>query len=119
MGMKMTSFTVKFEKELDDLRRFRNALRNFEKMVVYDEIIRACMAEQSALTNADIPSALDAILLTASLIDRKLINCVARQVNLLEVNILKLESGVNNVENEDVVSLGLRKNYAKSQPYLR
>ncbi|MDQ1280173.1 MAG: Rad51 protein [Thermoproteota archaeon] len=92
---------MKFEKELDDLRRFRDALGNIEKQEVYDEIIKACMAEESALSSADIPSVLDAILLAAFVIDRKLINKVARHVDLLEENILRLESKVNSAENED------------------
>jgi len=85
---------MKFEQELDSLRKFRDALRNLEKQAAYDEIIRACTAEQGALANADIPAVLDAMLLAASVDNRKRISDLSKRIDSLEESLHKLESKI-------------------------
>ena len=101
MGRITVPFKMKFEQELDSLRGFRDALKDLEKQVAYDEIIRACTAEQGALANADIPAILDAMLWTGLVDSRKSLGHLLRRVDSLEasVRMLKSKIGVDNNEN--------------------
>ena len=101
MGRITVPFKMKFERELDSLRGFRDALKDLEKQAAYDEIIRACTAEQGALANTDIPAVLDAMLLAASVDNRKSINHLSRRVDSLETSMRRLESKIRVDEDEN------------------
>lgn len=100
LGMITVPFKVKFERELDSLKGFRDALKDLEKQAAYDEIIRTCTAEQGALANTDIPAVLDAMLLAASVDNRKSINHLSRRVDSLEGSMRRLESKIRVDEDE-------------------
>jgi len=95
LGRITVPFKMKFERELGSLRGFRDALKDLEKQVAYDEIVRACTAEQGALANADIPAVLDAMLLTASVDNRRSINHLSKRLDSLEESIRRLESRID------------------------
>lgn len=95
LGRITVPFKMKFERELDSLGGFRDALKDLEKQAAYDEIIRACTAEQGALANADIPAVLDAMLLTASVDNRKSINHLSKRLDSLEESVRRLESRID------------------------
>ncbi len=92
MGRITIPFKMKFERELDALKGFRDALANLEKQKAYDELIKACTAEQAALANADIPAMLDAMLLTASVDNRKQINHLQAEVASLKETLRMIKS---------------------------
>ena len=100
MGRITVPFKMKFERELDSLKSFRDALKDLEKQVAYDEIIRACTSEQGALANADIPAILDSMLLTASVDNRKSITHLLKRVDTLEKSMRKLEFKVGDDESK-------------------
>lgn len=95
MGRITVPFKMKFEEELDSLKGFRDALKDLEKQAAYDQIIKACTSEQGALANADIPAILDAMLLTASVDNRRRINHLSKRVDSLEESVRRLESRVS------------------------
>ena len=95
MGRITVPFKMKFEEELDSLKGFRDALKDLERQAAYDEIIKACTSEQGALANTDIPAILDAMLLTASVDNRRRINHLSRRVDSLEEKVRKIESRVH------------------------
>lgn len=101
MGRITVPFKMKFERELDSLKSFRDALKDLEKQAAYDEIIKVCTGEQGALANADIPAILDAMLLTASVDNRKSINHLSRRVDSLEESMRKLELKVSVDDHEN------------------
>lgn len=85
-------FKMKFEQELDSLKGFRYALKDLEKQAAYDEIIRACTSEQGVLANADIPAILDAMLLNASVDNRRRINHFSKRIESFEESVRRFES---------------------------
>ena len=80
-------FKKKFEDELDSLKEFRDALKDLEGQAAYDQIIKACTSEQGALANTNIPAILDAMLLTASVDNRKRIEQLSKRLDFLEESI--------------------------------
>lgn len=101
MGRITIPFKMKFERELDSLKSFRDALKDLEKQAAYDEIVKACTGEQGALANADIPAILDAMLLTASVDNRKSITYLLKRVDTLEESMRKLEFKVSVGDDEN------------------
>lgn len=91
LGRITVPFKKRFEKELDSLRGFRDALRSLERQAAYDEIIKACTSEQGALANADIPAILDAMLLAGSVDNRRRIKQLSKRVDALEESFRKLK----------------------------
>lgn len=92
LGRITVSFKKRFEEELDSLKGFRDALKNLEKQTAYDQIIKACTSEQGALANTTIPAILDAMLLIASVDNRRYIEQLSKRLYTLEKIIQKLKS---------------------------
>jgi len=84
MGRITVPFKMRFEQELESLKSYRDALRDFEEQAAYDAIIRACTREQGAMANTDIPAILDAMLLTGLVDSMKQIMRLERRVESLE-----------------------------------
>ena len=87
LGRITVPFKKRFEDELDSLRGFRDALKNLERQAAYDQILRACTSEQGALANTDIPAMLDAMLLTATVDNRSLIEQLSKRLDSLEEHV--------------------------------
>ena len=94
MGRIAVPFKMRFEEELDSLKDFRDALKDLERRVAYDQIVKVCTSEQGALANANIPAVLDAMLLTASVDDRRMIDYLAERVDSLEKDVDQFKSQV-------------------------
>ena len=77
----------------DRVAGFRDALKNLERQAAYDQIVRACTSEQGALANTDIPAMLDAMLLTASVDNRSLIEQLSKRLDSLEEQVRMLKPG--------------------------
>jgi len=92
LGRITIPFKKRFEEELDSLKGFRDALKNLEKQAAYDQIIKACTSEQGALANTTIPAILDAMLLIASVDNRRRIEQLSKRLYTLEKIIQKLKS---------------------------
>ena len=95
-------FKMRFEQELDSLKDFRDALKDLERQAAYDQIVKVCTSEQGAMANANIPAILDAMLLTASVDNRRRINHLSKRVDSLEeeVHRLKSQAHVDNRKDE-------------------
>jgi hypothetical protein len=89
MGRITIPFKMRFEQELESLKSYRDALRDFEEQAAYDAIIKACTREQGAMANTDIPAILDAMLLTGLVDSMKQIVRLERRVESLEKSLHK------------------------------
>ena len=92
LGRITIPFKMRFEKELNLLKGFRDALKDLEKQAAYDEIVKACTSEQGALANTNIPAILDAMLLAASVDNRRRIERLSKRLNSMEESIQKLKA---------------------------
>jgi RecA/RadA recombinase len=92
MGRITVPFKMRLEQELEELKAFRDALKDLERQTAYDEIVKACTSEQGAMANTDIPAVLDAMLLTATVDNSRRISHLSRRVDSLEKSVRKLES---------------------------
>jgi hypothetical protein len=92
MGRITVPFKMRLEQELEELKAFRDALKDLERQAAYDEILKACTSEQGAMANTNIPAVLDAILLTATVDNSKRIVHLSRRIDSLEESVRKLES---------------------------
>ncbi|RLI37331.1 hypothetical protein DRO66_04025 [Candidatus Bathyarchaeota archaeon] len=93
LGRITVPFKKRFEEELDSLKGFRDALKTLEKQAAYDQIIKACTSAQGALANTTIPAILDAMLLIASVDNRRRIEQTSKRLYTLEKIIQKMKSG--------------------------
>ena len=80
---------MRFKQELESLKSYRDALRDLEEQVAYDAVIKACTREQDAMANTDIPTVLDAMLLTGLVESMKRISCLERCFESLEESLRK------------------------------
>ncbi len=55
---------MKLEQKLESLKNYRHALIDVEEQAAYDVLMNACKYEQKAIANSEIPSPLEAMLLT-------------------------------------------------------
>ena len=55
---------MKFEQKLESLKNYRHALIDVEEQTAYDVLMNACKHEQNAIAKSEIPSPLEAMLLT-------------------------------------------------------
>ena len=92
LGRITIPFKMRFEKELISLKGFRDALKDLEKQAAYDEIVKACTSEQGALANTNIPAILDAMLLAASVDNRRRIEKLSKRLNSIEESIQTLKA---------------------------
>ncbi len=92
MGRITVPFKMRFEKELESLKSYRDALRDLEEQTAYDAVIKACTREQGAMANTDIPAVLDAILLTGLVESMKRISRLEKRFEFLEESLQKSES---------------------------
>ena len=100
MGRITVPFKMKLKQELESLKGFRDALRDLAKQAAYDEIVDICTLEQGALSNADIPTILDAMLLTGSVDNRSQITRLLKRVDALEETVRRLERTLSLVDYE-------------------
>ena len=71
MGRITLSFRMRFQREVRELKRFRNALMDAGRRNAFDSLLKSWSSEQGAMSYAHIPYALDAMLLTAVVDNRK------------------------------------------------
>jgi len=94
LGRITVPFKMRIEQELEELDEFRDALKDVERRRAYDRLVEACLGEQGAMANANIPAALDALLLTAAVDNRNRIDGLSRQLAILEESICRLQSAI-------------------------
>jgi len=88
MGRVTIPFRSRFHEELDSLRRdYREVLREPSRREAFDALVRAWSAELGAMSQARIPAALDAMLLTAEVDNRRFIEDLRRDVKQLRAEV--------------------------------
>jgi RecA/RadA recombinase len=92
MGRITVPFKMRFEQELESLKSYRDALRDLEEQAAYDAIIKACTSEQGAMANTDIPTILNAMLLTGLVDSMKRIARLERRLESVEESLHKAQS---------------------------
>jgi len=91
LGRITVPFKMRFEQELEELKAFRDALKDPERQAAYDLIIKACTGEQGALANANIPDVLGAMLLAVAVDNRRLIEDLSKRIESLAHSIRELK----------------------------
>ncbi len=97
LGRITVPFKMRIEQELEELAEFRDALKDVGRRSAYDRLVEACLREQGAMANANIPAALDALLLTAVVDNRNRIDGLSRQLAILETSICRLQTAIQEI----------------------
>jgi len=92
MGRITVPFNQRFQQELEDLKEFRDALKDPERQVAFDQIVKVCTSEQGAMANSKIPDVLGAMLLAVEVDNRRLIEYLQKRIDSLEESIRKLKA---------------------------
>ncbi len=92
VGRLTAPFRTMLREDLNDLKRtFREALMDPERREAFDELSRAWTAEQGAMSYAKVPTVLDTLFLTAVVDNRKSVDEVIDQLNILRIEIEELK----------------------------
>jgi RecA/RadA recombinase len=95
MGRLTIPFRVMLQEELTTLKRtFRDALRDSKRREAFDLLSKAWTAEQGAMSYAQVPTLLDTVFLTAAVDNRKNIDELIGQLNILRSEIEELKHSV-------------------------
>ena len=92
MGRITLSFRTIFQKELKNLRSFRDALMDLSRREALDSLKKAWSSEMGAMSYVKIPAVLDIMLLTAVVDNRKLILKLLERIGVLRSKVEKMES---------------------------
>lgn len=90
MGRITPSFRIVFKEILRDLRDYSRALMDLARRDAFNSLVKAWSSELGAMSYARIPAALDAMLLTGVVDNRKLIMELQKQVKTLESKLQRL-----------------------------
>ena len=93
LGRITIPFRTLLQKEMDTLKRtYREALMDTGRRDAFDSLIRAWSSEQGAMSYARVPTALDVMLLTAAIDNRKLIEELYDQLGVITSKLSVIES---------------------------
>jgi len=99
MGRVTIPFRTRFHEELDSLRRdYRDVLREPSRREAFDALVRAWSAELGAMSQARIVAALDAMLLTAEVDNRRLIEDLCRDLKQLRAEVEELREKLRQIK---------------------
>jgi len=98
LGRMTLPFRMLLQEEMDNLKRtYREALMDAGRRDAFDSLVRAWSSEQGAMSYARVPTALDVMLLTAAIDNRKLIEenfekfmAIESKLNRIEARLEKL-----------------------------
>ena len=91
LGRITSSFRIRFSEELQTLKQFREALMDTARRDAFDSLEKVWSSEMGAMSIVNIPSALDIMILTAAIDNRKLLLKIMDELEILETKILKIE----------------------------
>lgn len=93
LGRVTPPFRMLLQTEMDSLKRtYRHALMDAGRREACDSLIRAWSSEQGAMSYARIPAALDTMLLTAAIDNRKLIEELTVQLGRITSRLSLIEN---------------------------
>jgi len=93
LGRITPPFRTLFQEEMNNLKRtYREALMDAGRRDAFDSLVRAWSSEQGAMSHARVPTALDVMLLTAVIDNRKLIEEVFDEIGVMRVKLDKIDS---------------------------
>jgi len=93
LGRVTAPFRTMLQEEMDNLKRtYREALMDVGRRDAFDSLIRAWSSEQGAMSYARVPTALDVMLLTAVVDNRRLIEEVFDQIGVIRSKLEKIEA---------------------------
>jgi len=93
LGRITVPFRTLLQKEMDTLKRtYREALMDTGRRDAFDSLIRTWSSEQGAMSYARIPTALDVMLLTAAIDNRKLIEELSDQLGVITSKLSFIEN---------------------------
>ena len=86
MGRMTVPFRVKFEEKIGELRRlFQEVLMDFRRRDAFNELIKAWSDELHAMSYLNLPTMMEAMLLTAVVDNRREIELIKRKIDELRV----------------------------------
>ncbi len=95
MGRLTIPFRTMFQDELSTLKRtFQKALIDPERRAAFGELSKTWTAEQGAMSYTKVPTVLDILFLTAAVDNRKRIEEVSSQLNILRSEIEALKQSL-------------------------
>jgi hypothetical protein len=80
MGRITESFRTRFQKQIQLLKKYQNALLDSSRRTAFHNLLKAWSSEQGAMSYAAIPLALDIMMITAAIDNRKLIQELEGQI---------------------------------------
>jgi len=93
LGRITMPFRTLLQEEMDNLKRtYREALMDAGRRDAFDSLIRTWGSEQGAMSYARVPTALDVMLLTAVIDNRKLIEDLYDQIKVVDSKLDKIEA---------------------------
>lgn len=93
LGRTTPPFRTLLQEEMDNLKRtFREALMDAGRRDAFDSLIRVWGSEQGAMSYARVPTALDVMLLTAAIDNRKLIEDLHDQIEVMRSKLEKIDA---------------------------
>jgi hypothetical protein len=96
MGRVTLPFRTRLKNEIERLARtYRDALKDPGMRMAFDKLVEALGGEVGAMGNADLPSILDAVLLTAAVENRRLIEELRESIMRLETELREKRSRPN------------------------
>jgi len=85
-------FRTLLQEEMDNLERtYREALMDADRRDAFDSLLRAWSSEQGAMSYARVPTALDVMLLTAVVDNRRLIEDLFDQIGVMRSQLEKID----------------------------
>jgi len=92
LGRVTTPFRTLLKEEMDNLKRtYREVLLDAGRREAFDSLVQAWSSEQGAMSYAKVPTALDIMLLTAAVDNRRLIEGLADEVGAIRSKLDKIE----------------------------
>jgi len=99
LGRITMPFRTILQEEMDNLKRtYREALMDAGRRDAFDSLVHAWSSEQGAMSYAKVPTALDVMLLTATVDNRKLIEEFFSQLGAIRSKLEKIESELRQLQ---------------------
>jgi DNA repair protein RadA len=93
LGRITQPFRTMFQEEMNNLKRtYREALMDAGRRDAFDSLVKAWSSEQGAMSYARVPTALDIMLLTGVVDNRKLVEEILDQLGVMSSKLEKIES---------------------------
>ena len=91
MGRITESFRTRFQKQIQRLKKYQNVLLDSSRRTAFHNLVKALSSEQGAMSYAAIPLALDIMMVTAAIDNRKLIQELEGQLTYTSLKLKQIQ----------------------------